>query len=135
MNPQSTLSKEFSSFLKLILAFFIVSLVFRFVFYTMFNDAGAGEYSVQSLRKAIYIGTKFDLRASILLSIPFWLIGYALKFINYFVEEKDKLMFSQEQQNGRFWIQMFYTVVFIAYILFNLLDLGFYDYLKNRLDA
>jgi len=101
----------------------------------MFSDAGAGQFSGHELRKALFIGVKFDLRASILLSLPFWLIGYVLKFINYFVEEKDRLMFSHEKQSGCFWIQVFYTFVFVFYILFNLLDLGFYDYLKNRIDA
>ena len=101
----------------------------------MFNDSGAGEYTGEQLRKALLIGIKFDLRASILLSLPYWFIGYSLKFINYFIEEKERLMFSRKQQNGCFWLQTFYTVVFILYTGFNLLDLGFYDYLKNRLDA
>lgn len=135
MNQQPTVSKEIASFLKLIVCFFTFSLVFRFVFYTMFNDTSAGEYSGQMMRKAILIGAKFDLRAAILLSLPFWLIGYSLKFINYFVEEKDRLMFSHEKPSATFWIQIFYTFVFMLYAGTYLIDFGHYDYLKNRIDA
>ena len=135
MNYRRTISKELSSFLKLIVAFFALSLFFRFIFYVLFNDSGAGDYSAYELRKALYIGAKFDLRASILLSLPFWFIGYTLKFINYFIEEKDRLMFSHEQQSACTWLKTFYTFIFILYTAFHLIDLGFYDYLKNRLDA
>jgi phosphoglycerol transferase MdoB-like AlkP superfamily enzyme len=44
-------------------------------------------------------------------------------------------MFSHKKQSGCFWIQAFYTVVFTLYTGFYFLDLGFYDYLKNRIDA
>lgn len=129
------ISKETTSFLKLAILFFTLGAVFRFVFFFIFKSSNDLAYTSSEVIKAFYIGFKFDLRAALLLSIPFWFIGYALKLVNAVFEEKERKMFLSSPQHPTGLLTFFFTCILSIYTLFFILDLGFYDYLKNRLDA
>ncbi|MGH1467290.1 MAG: LTA synthase family protein [Bdellovibrionales bacterium] len=135
MYSRRILSKEAASFLKLISCFFLLAVFFRLVFFTVFQGANDLPYSSHELRKAFYIGFKFDLRAAILLSLPFWFLGYTLKLTNALFEEKDRQMFLSAAPHPTTLLKVIFSLILCGYSLFFMLDLGFYDYLKNRLDA
>lgn len=129
------LSKEIQTFLKLILAFFIFSLLFRLIFYFIFRGQAGTDYSTNDLFKAFYIGAKFDLRAAIFLSLPFWFLGYVFKFVNFAFEDRERKMFFDEKPHPTKALTIFYTLFFLAYTIFFIVDIGHYDYLKARVDA
>ncbi len=135
MRKRRLISKETTSFLKLILVFFLTGVVFRFVFYFLFKSSSDLSFEAIDAVKAFYIGFKFDLRAALLLALPFWFLGYTLKLVNALFEEKDRKMFTSTPQHPTGFLTIFFTILLCLYTLFLVLDLGFYDYLKNRLDA
>lgn len=135
MNSTFKLSYEMLSFLKLVFMFLILSFVFRCVFYFMFKSTADADYSAQELRKAFFIGAKFDLRASIFLSLPFWIFGYSIKFINFSVKEKNRMMFSPETQSATVWVQIFYSLLTSVYSLFLFADFKHYETYKIRTDS
>lgn len=135
MRSRRILSKETVSFLKLIACFFTVAVFFRLVFFIAFKGSNDLPYSFHELKKALYIGFKFDLRAAILLSLPMWFLGYTLKLTNALFEEKDRQMFLSAAPHPTTLLKVTFSLFLSAYSLFFMLDLGFYDYLKNRLDA
>lgn len=135
MYSRRLISKEITSFFKLIGCFFILAALFRFVFYIAFKDSNDLSYSSSDLWKALYIGLKFDLRAAIILGLPFWFFGHALKLINAAFEEKERQMFFSKAQHPTNLLKFIFSFLLSIYSFIFFIDLGFYDYLKNRIDA
>lgn len=135
MRQKSALSTETRSFLKLVLCFFSLAVVFRIVFYILFKETSDLPYTFRYLRKAFVMGLHFDLRAAVLLSLPFWFLGYGFKLINAVFEEKNRQMFFSNAPHPTRVLALIFSLVISFYSLFFFIDIGFYDYLQNRLDA
>ncbi len=135
MPPRRLISKEIISFLKLCLCFLVLAVLFRLVFFLTFDSLNDTPYNVEEVRKAFYIGFKFDIRAAILLSLPFWFFGYSLKLVNALFKEKGRKMFLSKKLHSTTFLKLTFSLILTAYGIFSLIDLGHYDYLKNRIDA
>ncbi len=135
MPPRRLVSKEIKSFLKLSLCFFILAVFFRLVFFLLFKSSSDLPYTANEAIKAFYIGFKFDLRAGILLSLPFWFFGYSLKLVNAIFEEDGRKMFLPKELHPTTFLKLAFSLILTAYSFFFLVDLGHYEYLKNRINA
>jgi phosphoglycerol transferase MdoB-like AlkP superfamily enzyme len=135
MIENSKLSKELLSFLKLIATFFILSLFFRVLFFYIFKNTAEVAYTSDQIKRAFLTGIRFDFRAAVLLSLPFWFLGYVFKTTNAVFEEKNSSMFFSSAPHPTRVLRIIYALVISLYTLFFFLDIGFYDYLKNRIDA
>ena len=98
------------------IAFFILMLFFRVVFYKFFfNSNGAIETEIN---KALLYGIRFDLKLSAIITIPLFLIT---------------LFFSSKLLKR---VALVYTSIIVFFIIiFYYTDLGFYSYLGERIDA
>lgn len=112
--------------LKLVLAFVAFHLLIftlcRVGFYGFFlpsNWNGDGN----QLWYAWYLGSKFDLRLTLLLSLPLLLLSF-MPIFNPGVRVAAR----------RFWL-CFYSIIGFLLCLFYLLDFGNYDYVSSRLNA
>ncbi len=135
MYQKGPFSKEILSFFKLILCFFTLAIIFRLLFFFGFKSSSELAYSSSDLWKAFYIGLRFDLRAAIILSLPFWFFGYSLKIINALFEEKNRQLFLSTAPHPTIFLKIAFSFLLSLYSIFFLIDFGFYDYLKNRMDA
>ena len=115
-------SRRINFIIKNILTFFLLLTAFKICFFVFFNSASEN-YTLMMLSKALYIGIKFDLRLSILLSFPVMILC-SLPYINIIKS---------------IWIRriiMSYNyVIIVVLLLFQSIDLGHYSYLGRRIDV
>ena len=115
-------SRRINFIIKNILTFFLLLTAFKICFFVFFNSASEN-YTLMMLSKALYIGIKFDLRLSILLSFPVMILC-SLPYINI---TKSIWM--------RRIIMSYNYVIIVILLLFQSIDLGHYSYLGRRIDV
>ena len=110
------------TWLKLIFFNLACFVLFRLVFLGYFNEQANG-LTFSNLLHAFYLGTKFDLRLALALALPLILLSN-LPFLNF-----RKTAFANS-----FWINT-YTVIAAAWMLFYLVDFGYFEYLDARING
>jgi phosphoglycerol transferase MdoB-like AlkP superfamily enzyme len=130
-------------YLKLCVLFLATFSFLRVIFFLIFSSQG-GDWLWGDILKAFYLGVKFDLRITLLLTLPF-LIGefFYNKVIfykknlrtkkNWFSSEGISLRFNKIF-SGLSWVS-FYTALWGFIFLIYLSDFGYYEYLKDRVNA
>ncbi len=116
----------YSRRLKYLLGTLIISwvlfILLRIVFYLLFNDPAA-ETSENEIKRAFWMGARFDLRLSILLTFPILILSM-LPVINMGRSSRVRCV-------GK-WI---YGILIIGTVLFYASDFGHYAYLQQRADV
>ena len=111
---------------RFILAITLLTLVIlfgmRLIFWLIFNNP-ADPIPTNDLIYAFYLGTKFDLRLTLYVLIPVFLLGW-IKWLSPFY---NKL-------THRFWLG-YLVLAASGVLMFYLLDFGHYAYLNKRVDA
>lgn len=105
---------------KLFLFHFVLFFSLRIVFYLIFKGT-ATTFTQDDLLRAIYLGSKFDVRLAFLLIVPAWFLGY-LPYLNPIKEGR------------KFWTY-FYTIVAIIWSIIYISDIGHYGYLNSRING
>lgn len=106
--------------LKLFLVHLIFFTLFRVGFYFIF-EANYPNINPEQLRKAFYLGTKFDVRLAFVLIAPVWLLGY-IPFLNPL------------DRGARIW-RYFYDGLFLIWFTLYATDIGYYAYLSSRING
>ena len=110
------------SCIKIILLFFIIQQVFRFIMLFYFSvDLSTLFRNQSALVECLFYGARFDLRWSLIFSLP----CLAFFWRDYFFPKK------YTYSNKR--ILFFYTFLFSVIFLFFLIDFGTYGYTERRL--
>ena len=104
------------------LLFVVPLFLLRVAFWKLFDNP-ADSISFGTLIRSLYIGFKFDLRLSLLIILPFILIGW-LRPVNPFKFRFARIL----------WVIYFTIIAFIVF-LFYIVDFGHFAYLHVRLDS
>lgn len=104
------------------LLFVVPLFLLRVTFWKLFDNP-ADSISFGTLIRSLYIGFKFDLRLSLLIILPFILIGW-LRPVNPFKFRFARIL----------WVIYFTIIAFIVF-LFYIVDFGHFAYLHVRLDS
>ena len=96
--------------------------IFRLVFFVWFNNPN-DPVSTDALIKAFYLGLKFDLRLSLLMSLPFILLAWI-----------PALQIARSPQMRKIWLGYF-VFSFAAVLSFYMLNIAHYAYLGQMVDA
>jgi len=96
-------------------------ILFRIVFFFTFSNS-AGDVSSSDINRAFWMGIRFDLRLSILISLPLLILAM-VPIINLGRSFRTRLF-------GK-WI---YGIGIVSSIIFFAADLGYYAYLQQRVD-
>ena len=115
-------SRRINFIIKNILIFYLLLTVFKICFFVFFNSASEN-YTFMMLCKGLYIGIKFDLRLSILLSFPV-MISCLLPNINIIKSIRMRRI-----------IMTYNYIIMAILLLFQSIDLGHYSYLGRRIDV
>ena len=115
-------SRRINFISKNILIFFLLLTAFKICFFVFFNSVSEN-YTLMMLSKALYIGIKFDLRLSILLSFPVMILC-SLPYINIIKSIRIRRI-----------IMSYNYVIIVVLLLFQSIDLGHYSYLGRRIDV
>ena len=109
--------------LLVLVAFYLIPMTLsRIAFWGYFSDANNPLPSAELLN-AFYVGFKFDLRLTLYILLPLFLLG-GIKWLNpYF----NKLTRS-------FWLT-YLALMFAGLILFYIFDFGYFSYLQKPMDA
>lgn len=104
--------------------FLLLFLILRAIFYFGFSEVGDSVHpDTDTLLKTLYIGFKFDLRLSILVSLPLFLLAYFPRI---------NLTTSQGMRNvARVYLALAVFIVLAFYII----DFGHYAYLGTRVNS
>lgn len=112
--------------LRFILAITLLTLLIlfgmRLVFWLLFNNP-ADPVPGSDLLYAFYLGTKFDLRLTLIVLIPLFLLGW-IKWLSPF----------RNQATHYAWL-IYLVLAATAVLIFYLVDFGHYAYLHKRIDA
>ncbi len=93
----------------------------RIVFYIVFNDPSS-PLIMSDLLKSMWIGFRFDLRMSVLMSLPLFFLG-GIKWVSPFKYDYARYV----------WLT-YLSAVFAFYGMFYVFDFGHYAYLHTRVD-
>jgi phosphoglycerol transferase MdoB-like AlkP superfamily enzyme len=115
------LGPRLDTFFRLVTLFLGFQIIGRLIFLFAFISHEES-LPTRHLIKAFFIGLRFDLRVSLMVSLP-WLL---LSFIPFFYNMNRKL-------TQRFW-SVFYATVALIFIIFYAGDLGYYAYLTSRIN-
>ncbi|MCB0357479.1 MAG: hypothetical protein KDD40_10745 [Bdellovibrionales bacterium] len=108
---------------KLLLSLVIFALVMRVAFAFYFFPPNRNDFTLTEWLKAFYLGSKFDLRVSLVFALPFFLLS---PFSIFNPVAKPHAI--------KAW-HYFYTFLFFLLLEVYSVDFGYYDYLKDRLNA
>lgn len=111
---------------KIISFFLLFSILLRLAFAFYFYPIDKFDFVTSDFLKAIYLGIKFDLRVSILLSLPYLVLSLIPKL---------NPTNSNNKKNSKFFWLIIYTLLSFILSQIYFLDFGYYDYLKDRLNA
>src|SRR5687767_3557598 len=98
----------------------IILFLLRLVFYFVFKMDETFESAV--LTKSFWLGTRFDLRLTLIFLFPFILIAWGRRSPFH-------------SPLAMRWWTAFYTFVGACWLTFYVVDFGFYSYLKSRLNS
>ncbi len=96
--------------------------IFRLIFFAYFNNPN-DPVSTDALIKAFYLGLKFDLRLSLLMSLPFILLAWI-----------PILQITRSQAIRKIWLAYF-VFSFALVLSFYMLNIAHYAYLEQMIDA
>jgi phosphoglycerol transferase MdoB-like AlkP superfamily enzyme len=106
-------------FFRFILFHWFIFGLFRLAFFFKFSGQEEG-ISFENIAQAFYLGSKFDLRAAIFLSMPLVFASW-LPFID--IKKNKKFWLYLAGLAAVLWMGVFFT------------DFGYYDYLKTRVNS
>ncbi|RME14765.1 MAG: LTA synthase family protein [Bdellovibrio sp.] len=109
------LSPYWKSLFSIIGVFLMLMALMRLTFFITFYQKAP----LKDILKAFYLGTKFDIRIAILLSLPFVFVG------KWILKNKKALQ-------GFIY---FYSFILFFFLLTYFLDFGYYAYLHSRINA
>lgn len=116
------LNSQTKAYLKTLSFSLIVFSFFRLIFYFYFSESAA-EFSTADALQAFFIGLRFDLRLSLLTSLPILLIPIY-----------KKAHWANSNVSRKLWASL-YSFAFLIICLTYAGDFGYYSYLQSRINS
>ncbi|MCB0351602.1 MAG: hypothetical protein KDD38_10490, partial [Bdellovibrionales bacterium] len=116
------LSSRVQAFLKTLSLSVLLFSFFRIIFYLTFMNTSQNFTFLDALR-AFFIGLRFDIRLSLLLSLPILLFSLF-----------KRIHWARSDFSRKFWASA-YALIFLSLLFTYAGDLGYYAYLRSRINA